>query len=140
MSLSGQALVLGVGNLLWADEGFGVRCVEAFAQAYAAHEGIAVADGGTQGLYLVDLLRTDQISIIGAVILLALMVGIIGGIVFCERAQRRIPIQYARRVVGRRAYGGGTSYFPLRLNTSGVIPPIFASSLLMLPVQGAPIP
>lgn len=68
MSLSGQALVLGVGNLLWADEGFGVRCVEAFAQAYAAHEGIAVADGGTQGLYLVDLLREhDPVVIFDAV-------------------------------------------------------------------------
>ena len=68
MSASGKALVLGVGNLLWADEGFGVRCVEAFAQTYAAHEGIAVADGGTQGLYLVDLLREhDPVVIFDAV-------------------------------------------------------------------------
>ena len=68
MSASGKALVLGVGNLLWADEGFGVRCVEAFAQAYAAHQGITVADGGTQGLYLVDLLREhDPVVIFDAV-------------------------------------------------------------------------
>jgi hydrogenase maturation protease len=52
-----EALVLGVGNLLWADEGFGVRCVEAFDQCYATADNVTVADGGTQGLYLVDLLR-----------------------------------------------------------------------------------
>ena len=57
MSISSRALVLGVGNLLWADEGFGVRAVEAFAEAFAAREDVTVADGGTQGLYLVDLLR-----------------------------------------------------------------------------------
>jgi preprotein translocase subunit SecY len=86
---------------------------------------------------LAELLRTDQMSIIGALVLLFLMVGSIAAIVLCERAQRRIPIQYARRVVGRRVYGGGTTYFPLRLNSAGVIPPIFASSLLMLPTQAA---
>ncbi len=57
MSGRSQALVLGVGNLLWADEGFGVRCVEAFDQHFAVGDDITVADGGTQGLYLVDLLR-----------------------------------------------------------------------------------
>ena len=54
--------------------------------------------------------------------------------VFVERGQRRIPIQHARRVVGRRVMQGGMSYFPLRVNTAGVIPPIFASSLLMFPL------
>jgi len=63
------------------------------------------------------------------------MVAVIGGIVYFERAQRRVPIQYARRTVGRQVVGGMTSYFPLKLNTSGVIPPIFASSLLLLPLQ-----
>ncbi len=52
-----KALALGVGNLLWADEGFGVRCVEAFAERFAIPEQLTVADGGTQGLYLVDLIR-----------------------------------------------------------------------------------
>jgi preprotein translocase subunit SecY len=61
-------------------------------------------------------------------------VGVTGVVVFCERAQRRIPIQHARRVVGRRVMQGGMSYFPLRLNTAGVIPPIFASSILMFPL------
>lgn len=57
MSEHAGALVLGVGNILWADEGFGVRCVEAFEQRFAPSEQLTVADGGTQGLYLVDLLR-----------------------------------------------------------------------------------
>jgi hydrogenase maturation protease len=62
------ALVLGVGNILWADEGFGVRCVEAFAQAFAGREDVTVADGGTQGLYLVELLREhDPVVVFDAV-------------------------------------------------------------------------
>jgi preprotein translocase subunit SecY len=54
-------------------------------------------------------------------------------IIFCERAPARIPVQYAKRVVGRRMYGGQSSHLPLKLNTAGVIPPIFASSLLVFP-------
>ena len=84
---------------------------------------------------LANLVRTDQMSIVLAILLLVFMVGVVGAIVFFERAQRRIPIQHARRVVGRRMFGGGMTYFPLRINTSGVIPPIFASSLLILPTQ-----
>ena len=80
-----------------------------------------------------DMMRTDQISPLAFLLLVGFMVGVVGVIVYFERAQRRIPIQYARRVVGRRQLAGGMTYFPLRLNTSGVIPPIFASSLLVLP-------
>ena len=58
---------------------------------------------------------------------------IVGVIIFVERGQRRIPVQYAKRVVGRRMYGGQSSHLPLKLNTAGVIPPIFASSLLVFP-------
>ena len=57
MSRAPSALLLGVGNLLWADEGFGVRCIEAFAERYEIPDNLMVADGGTQGLYLVDLFR-----------------------------------------------------------------------------------
>ena len=68
MSGHAGALVLGVGNILWADEGFGVRCVEAFEQRFAPCEQLTVADGGTQGLYLVDLLRDhDPVVIFDAV-------------------------------------------------------------------------
>lgn len=65
--------------------------------------------------------------------MLAMMVVVIGMICWIERAQRRIPIHYAKRAVGRAVYGGQTSHLPLKINTTGVIPPIFASSLLMLP-------
>lgn len=77
--------------------------------------------------------RTGSLSPLVIVLLLALMVAVIAAIVFVERAQRKIPIQYARRVVGRRVYGGSSTYMPLRVNTGGVIPVIFASSLLAIP-------
>ena len=69
--------------------------------------------------------------IVGALIIL--MVAVVAGIVFVERAQRKIPIQYARRVVGRKIYGGQSTYLPLRVNSGGVIPVIFASSILAIP-------
>jgi len=84
-------------------------------------------------LQMIQLIQTDQFSLLQALFLLAFMVALIAGVVFVERAQRRIPIQHARRVVGKRVTQGGMSYFPLRVNTAGVIPPIFASSLLMIP-------
>jgi preprotein translocase subunit SecY len=84
---------------------------------------------------LANLVRTEQMSVVIAILLLVVMTGVIGAIVFFERAQRRVPIQHARRVVGRKVFGGGMTYFPLRINTAGVIPPIFASSLLILPTQ-----
>ena len=82
---------------------------------------------------LLELIRTDQFTVFGAIILLGLIVLATGFTVFMERGQRRIPIQHARRVVGRRITQGGMSYFPLRVNTAGVMAPIFASSLLMVP-------
>ncbi len=65
--------------------------------------------------------------------IIAMAAAVIFGIVYIETAQRRIPIQYARRMQGRRVYGGQSSHLPLKINTSGVIPPIFASSLLVFP-------
>jgi len=83
---------------------------------------------------LFQLIRTDQFSLIQTLFFLALAVGVIFFVIIVERGQRRIPIQHARRVVGKRVQQGGMSYFPLRVNTSGVIPAIFASSLLMFPL------
>jgi preprotein translocase subunit SecY len=65
--------------------------------------------------------------------LLIIMVAVIAAIVFMEAGHRKIPIQYAKRVVGRRMYGGQSTHLPLKINTSGVIPPIFASSLMVFP-------
>jgi preprotein translocase subunit SecY len=76
----------------------------------------------------------DQGSVLNFVILAALAVLIVGGIVFVNEGQRRIPITYAKRQVGRRMTQGGTTYLPLKVNMAGVIPIIFASSLLIFPV------
>jgi preprotein translocase subunit SecY len=81
-----------------------------------------------------QLIRTDQFTLLGTLFLLVFAVAVIGLVVVVERGQRRIPVQHARRVVGRRVQQGGMSYFPLRVNTAGVIPAIFASSLLMFPL------
>ncbi len=78
-------------------------------------------------------LRIGDINLLGMVMLMAFMFLVVAVIVFIERAQRRIPIQYAKRVVGRRVYGGQATHLPLKVNTSGVIPPIFASAVLMFP-------
>ena len=78
-------------------------------------------------------LRTGAMSIITALLLVVFAVIVVGAIVLMERAQRRIPVQYAKRVVGRRMYGGQSTYLPLRLNTGGVIPVIFAASILSFP-------
>jgi preprotein translocase subunit SecY len=79
------------------------------------------------------LLSTGELGIFAVIILLALMIGVVGFIIFVEQGQRRIPVQYAKRVVGRKMYGGQSTHLPLKINTSGVIPPIFASSIIMFP-------
>jgi preprotein translocase subunit SecY len=81
----------------------------------------------------VELIKTGEIFTLLMVILIVGMVLVVGLIVFVERGQRRISVQYARRVVGRKMYGGQSTHLPLKVNTAGVIPPIFASSLLMFP-------
>jgi len=78
-------------------------------------------------------LRTGAMSIFTALVFIVFAVIVVGAIVLMERAQRRIPVQYAKRVVGRKMYGGQSTYLPLRLNTGGVIPVIFAASILSFP-------
>jgi len=84
-------------------------------------------------LTTVQFIREGEMSLFLVLFLIVMMVVIVGLIIFVERGQRRIPVQYAKRVVGRRMYGGQSSHLPLKLNTAGVIPPIFASSLLVFP-------
>ena len=80
-----------------------------------------------------DQMRTGQISLLRIVFLMVMMVVVIGAIIFVERGHRRITVQYAKRVVGRRQYGGSSTHIPLKVNTGGVIPVIFASSILAFP-------
>jgi preprotein translocase subunit SecY len=86
---------------------------------------------------LLELGRTGALSTFFIVIFLLLAVGVVAFIVFMERAHRRLLVQYPKRQVGNKMFGGEASHLPLKLNTSGVIPPIFASSLLLLPATFA---
>lgn len=79
------------------------------------------------------LLGTGELQPFVMILLLLFMVFVVGVIVFFESGQRKIPIQYAKRIVGRKMYGGQSTHLPLKVNTSGVIPPIFASSIIMFP-------
>lgn len=82
---------------------------------------------------VLEFVREGELGVLVLAFLVVFMVLVVGFIIFMERGQRRIPVHYARRVVGKRMYGGQTSHLPLKLNTAGVIPPIFASSLLGFP-------
>ncbi|HLE24091.1 MAG TPA: preprotein translocase subunit SecY [Thermodesulfobacteriota bacterium] len=81
----------------------------------------------------VRLIETGELTVFGMLLLFAFMAFIVGLIVYFERSYRKIPVQYPRRVVGRKVYGGQASHLPLKVNTAGVIPPIFASSLMIFP-------
>ena len=86
---------------------------------------------------LLDLGRTGQLSAVFIVAFILIAAGVIAFIVFMERAQRRIVVSYPKRQVGTRMFGGESSHMPLKLNTAGVIPPIFASSILLIPATVA---
>ncbi|MBT9488428.1 MAG: preprotein translocase subunit SecY [Rubrivivax sp.] len=90
--------------------------------------GLPSAIGG-----LFELVRTGSMSIVACLIILALVVFVTFAVVFVERGQRKILVNYAKRQVGNKVYGGQSSHLPLKLNMSGVIPPIFASSIILLP-------
>ena len=82
---------------------------------------------------LLELVRTGSMNIISALLIVVICVAVTYFVVFVERGQRRILVNYAKRQVGNKIYGGQSSYFPLKLNMAGVIPPIFASSLILFP-------
>jgi len=79
------------------------------------------------------LATAGELGVLVILLITVMMVLVIGAIVFVEGGQRRIPVQYAKRIVGRKMYGGQTTHLPLKVNTAGVIPPIFASSVIMFP-------
>ena len=84
-----------------------------------------------------QFIQEGELGVLVVLLVLAIVVAVVGLVIFMERGQRRIPVQYAKRVVGRKMYGGQSSHLPLKINTSGVIPPIFASSLLIFPAAVA---
>jgi preprotein translocase subunit SecY len=124
-------LVTGTMFLMWLGEqiterglGNGISMI-IFAGIVA---GLPSAIGG-----LAELVRTGSIGAFAALVIVALVVAVTAFVVFVERGQRRITVNYAKRQVGNRIYGGQTSFLPLKLNMSGVIPPIFASSIILFP-------
>ena len=76
-----------------------------------------------------------EMTVFELFVILAIVIAVIAVIIFFEQGQRKIPVQYAKRVVGRKMYGGQSTHLPLKINVAGVIPPIFASSILMFPAQ-----
>jgi preprotein translocase subunit SecY len=94
--------------------------------------GIAAGLPGAVGS-LLELVRTGAMSILVAIFIVAIVIGVTYFVVFVERGQRKILVNYARRQVGNKVYGGQSSHLPLKLNMAGVIPPIFASSIILLP-------
>jgi preprotein translocase subunit SecY len=91
----------------------------------------------------VRLVKAGELSLFFVIFLIAMMVVVVGAIIYLEKGQRKIPVQYAKRVVGRKVYGGQSTHLPLKINTAGVIPPIFASSIIMFPATVAgfiPVP
>ena len=87
--------------------------------------------GAIGGLF--ELIRTGAMSIVAAILIIGVMIFVTFAVVFVERGQRKILVNYAKRQVGNKVYGGQSSHLPLKLNMSGVIPPIFASSIILLP-------
>ncbi|MEE9542150.1 MAG: preprotein translocase subunit SecY, partial [Thermodesulfobacteriota bacterium] len=81
----------------------------------------------------VNLAKSGEMNVLILIVLLIFVIAVIAFIVFFETGQRRIPIQYPKRVVGKRMMGGGTQHLPLKVNSAGVIPPIFASSIIIFP-------
>jgi preprotein translocase subunit SecY len=125
------SLVAGTMFLMWLGEqiterglGNGISIL-IFAGIVA---GLPSAIGG-----LFELVRTGAMSIVACLFILLVVVGVTFAVVFVERGQRKILVNYAKRQVGNKVYGGQSSHLPLKLNMSGVIPPIFASSIILLP-------
>lgn len=93
----------------------------------------SIVSGIPSGVFNYFAANSGEIQPLTILVVMGIFLGCIATVVFFERAQRRIPIQYARRQVGRRVYGGQTAHLPLKVNMASMIPPIFASSLLMFP-------
>jgi len=85
----------------------------------------------------IRLVQAGELNLFFVVFLVVMMIAVVAAIILLERGQRKIPVQYAKRVVGRKVYGGQSTHLPLKINTAGVIPPIFASSIIMFPATVA---
>jgi preprotein translocase subunit SecY len=128
-------LATGTIFLMWVGEQMSERGI-GNGISLLIYAGIAAGIPGGIGSTL-SLYRSGELSFFKIVLVVAMILATFFVIIFVERGSRRIPIQYAKRIVGRKVYGGQNSFLPLKVNTSGVIPPIFASSLIMFPATFA---
>ena len=124
-------LTTGTAFIMWLGEQITERGV-GNGMSLIIFAGIVVGFPGAM-LDTFQMIQRGELSLLAALLLLVAMVAVVAAIVFVERGQRRIPVQYAKRMVGRRMYGGQTTHLPLRVNTAGVIPVIFASSIIAFP-------
>ncbi|MCA9582127.1 MAG: preprotein translocase subunit SecY, partial [Myxococcales bacterium] len=129
------ALTTGTAFIMWLGEQITERGVGNGASLIITAGIIAGLPAGLLGLY--QRISVGEMNLLEVVLLGLFMFAVLAGIVFVERAQRRVPIQYAKRVVGRRVYSGQQTHLPLKVNVAGVIPPIFASAVLMFPATAA---
>lgn len=128
-------LTAGTIFLMWIGEQMSERGI-GNGTSVLIYAGIAAGIPGGIGSAF-SLFRSGELSFLKILILVAMILATFFVIIFVERGARRIPIQYAKRVIGRKVYGGQNTFLPLKVNVSGVIPPIFASSLLMFPATFA---
>ena len=128
-------LTTGTGFIMWLGEQITERGI-GNGMSLIIFAGIVVGLP-TAVVTTLDQLRTGQMGLIRVILLLTVMVMVVGAVVFIERGHRRVTVQYAKRVVGRRMYGGTSTHIPLKVNTGGVIPVIFASSIIAFPATVA---
>ncbi len=126
------SLVAGTSFLMWLGEMISEKGIGNGISMLIFIGIVAEIPSNVRNVYLA--LQADAISIIGVIVYLAVSVALIAAIVLVQEGQRRIPVQYAKRVVGRKMYGGQSTHIPLRVNQAGVIPVIFASSILTFPL------
>ncbi len=124
-------LTTGTGLIMWLGEQITERGI-GNGMSLIIFAGIVVG-APTAVLQTIQQMTSGQISLFRVLFLVVLMVAVIGAVVFIERGQRRVTVQYAKRVVGRKMYGGSSTHIPLKVNTGGVIPVIFASSIIAFP-------
>jgi len=124
-------LTAGTAFLMWLGEQITERGIGNGISLIIFSGIVAGLPGGVVNTF--RLVGTGEITPFFMLLVVVFMIAVVGAIVYVERGQRRIPVQYAKRVIGRRMYGGQSTHLPLKVNTAGVIPPIFASSIIMFP-------
>ena len=125
------ALTTGTAFLMWLGEQITERGIGNGISLLITAGIVAGLPGGS--VMLLQRVQRGELQLLAALLLVATMVGVVVSIIYVETAQRRIPVQYANRAVGQAVFAGEASYLPLKINITGVIPPIFASAMLMFP-------